>query len=233
MCMPQNEELHRLRRENRELKRKLYKLEKASQAEHTAPEDNTDCYKANNYFSYLLSRLHKKDFYATVQKATKYFRNSLWVTRIFRWGVLLYQYLQAGAFVLLYTAAFIMIIPILLATSLLTLGLTLLLRNRNAVYLMREARQDVVFLISDSKEGFDAEYLRTEAERYPDSTVLIVSPFFLNRKGIGSKDNWFVCYRREQENVYILRNYFFFYFRRRLQKNGLYHIREVHVKSDK
>lgn len=231
--MPQNEELHRLRKENRELKKKLYKLEKASQTDAELTQSNTDCYKAHNYFAFLLSRLRAKDFYAPVQKAAKYFRNSLWITRIFRWGVLLYQYLQAGAFVLLYTAAFILIIPILLAVSALTLVLTLLLRSRNAVLLLRELRQDVVFLIVDQKEGFDGMALAEEAARYPDSTVLIVSPFFLGKRGVGETEKMFVCYRKEAENIYILRNYFFFYFRRRLQKNALYHIREIHVESQK
>ena len=97
--MPQKEELHRLRKENRELKKKLYKLEMATYADSEQPKSHADCYKARTYFSFLLSRLRAKDFY---EKAARYFRNSLWITRIFRWGVLLYQYLQAGAFVLLY-----------------------------------------------------------------------------------------------------------------------------------
>lgn len=228
--MPQKEELHRLRKENRELKKKLYKLEKANYADIEQPQSHADCYKAHNYFSFLLSRLRAKDFY---DKAAKYFRNSLWITRIFRWGVLLYQYLQAGAFVLLYTAAFLLIIPILLAVSALTLILTLLLRNRNAVRLLREAKQKVVFLIVDQKDGFDGMALAEEAARHPDATVLIVSPFFLSRRGVGEETRMFVCYRKESENIYILRNYFFFYFRRRLLKKGLYEIEEIHMESQK
>lgn len=227
--MSQNEELHRLRKENRELKKKLYKLEKASQAEADAPKSNADCYKARNYFSFLFSRLRAKNFY---DKAAKYFRNSLWITRIFRWGLRLYQYLQAGAFVLVYTALFILIIPILLVVSAITLVLALLLRNRGAIRLLREARQDTVFLIVDQKEAFLPEVLADAAARYPDSTVLIVSPYFLGKRGIGENEDMFVCYRKEAENIFILRNYFFFYFRRRLQKDGLYQIREIHIDEE-
>lgn len=228
--MPHKEELHRLRKENRALKKKLYKLEKANFADTEAPKNHADCYKAQNYFSFLFSRLRAKDFY---DKAAKYFRNSLWITRIFRWGVLLYQYLQAGAFVLLYTAAFILIIPILLAVSALTLVLTLLLRNRNAVRLLREAKEEVVFLIVDQKDDFDGMALAAEAARHPEKSVLIVSPFFLSRRGVGEETRMFVCYRKESENVYILRNYFFFYFRRRLLKKGIYKIEEIHPESQK
>lgn len=228
--MPQKEELHRLRKENRALKKKLYKLEKANFSDTEASKNHTDCYKAQNYFSFLFSRLRAKDFY---DKAAKYFRNSLWITRIFRWGVLLYQYLQAGAFVLLYTAAFILIIPIFLAVSALTLVLTLLLRNRNAVHLLREAKEEVVFLIVDQKDDFDGMALAKEAARHPEKSVLIVSPFFLSRRGVGEESRMFVCYRKESENVYILRNYFFFYFRRRLLKKGIYKIEEIHPESQK
>ena len=231
--MSQNDELHRLRKENRALKKKLYKLEKANFADIDPHNVNTDCYKAKNYFSFLFSRLRTKNFYEPVQKAAKYFRNSLWITRIFRLGVLLYQYLQAGAFVLLYTAAFILIIPILLSVSVLTLILTLLLRAHNAARLLRVTKQDVVFLIIDRKEDFDGMPIAMEAEQHPDATVLIVSPFFLSRRGIGENDHVFVCYRKEAENIFILRNYFFFYFRRRLLKTGVHPIREIHVLSQK
>ena len=91
--MSQNEELHRLKKENRELKKRLYKLEQEAALEQ--PDTDAESgYTASNYFAFLLSRLRKKDFYASAQKATKYLRSSLWVTRIFRWGLLLYQYLQ-------------------------------------------------------------------------------------------------------------------------------------------
>ena len=227
--MSQNEELHRLKKENRELKKKLYKLEKAAGAKVPEPETDHSCFAANNYFAFLLACLRKKDFYTSAQKVTKYLRSSLWVTRIFRLGVLLYQYLQAGAFVLLYTAIFILIIPILLAGALVTLILTLLLRSRNAAKLQKALRRDAVFLIPGSKEGFDRAFLAKEAESYPDSTVLIVTPFFLKQQGIGENSNWFVCFRKESEDVYILRTYFFFYFRRHLKKDGQHTIREVHM----
>lgn len=227
--MDDREEIRRLKKENRELKKKLYKLEKETHAEQPHTEDNSDCYRAGNYFAFLLARARKKDSFSTAEKIARYFRNSLWVTRIFHWGVLLYQYLQAGAFVLLYTAIFIMVIPIMLALTALTLILTLLLRSRNAIKLLRESRQDVVFLIPGSKENFDRELLFREAKSYPDSTILIVTPFFFRKEGIGDNNDWFVCYRKEGDNVYILRSYFFFYFRRRLQKSGMYQIREVHT----
>ena len=117
--------------------------------------------------------------------------------------------------------------------SALTLVLTLLLRNRNAVRLLREAKEEVVFLIVDQKDDFDSMALAEEVARHPEESVLIVSPFLLSRRGVGEESRMFVCYRKESENVYILRNYFFFYFRRRLLKKGIYKIEEIHRESQK
>lgn len=227
--MHDNEELRRLRKENRELKKRLHTLEKEAKL-LPSPEDTGSSYSANNYFSYLFARIREKNFYTAV---SKYLKPSLWVTRIFSWGLILYKYIQAGAFVLLYTAAFILIIPILLVTTALTLAAALILRSRNAVRLLEELKKDVAFIIPDGKDGFDREYLIEKCKSYTDATVLLISPFFLDKKGVGDNEKLFVCYRKELDNVYILRNYFFFYFRKRLQKTYRHNVTEVHTFGDK
>jgi len=225
----QNEELHRLRKENRELKKKLYKLEKAAQTETPETENDADCYNENSYSSYLFARLRKKGFYAPAKKVAKYVRSSLWLTRLFRLGVLLYQYLQAGAFFILSTAAFILIVPILLAVAVITLGFTILLRRQHTVKLKKEVKHDIVFLFPSGKNEFDPDRIREEVARHPGATVLLVSPFFLGRKGIGDGKSMYITFRKEQENVYILRKYFFFYFRKHLRKEGTFHICEIRI----
>ena len=227
--MSDRDELKRLKKENHDLKKKLYRLEMATMPEESENSESA-CYSAGNYFSFILAKARQKSFFSRFEK---YFRNSMWVTRIFRWGLLLYQYLQAGAFVILYTAAFILIIPIILAFSLLTLIITLLLRDSNTRLLLKEAMNDIVFIIPTNKEGFDRIFLRATAEEYPESTVLIVSPFFFKSSGIGEKEKMYVCFRKESDNVYILRNYFFFYFRRKLKKLQQYNITEIHTNGNK
>lgn len=230
--MSDREELQRLRKENRALKRKIRLLEKGTEDKTADEAPRIDCYGANNYFSYLLARIKEKSFYTRVEKFSRYFKNSMLVTRIFRYGLLLYRYLQTGAFVLLYTALFIIAIPIILAVAALTLILTLILRRRNADRLLRCVRQSIVFLIPDGKEGFDAAFLRAQAFAYPDSTVIVVSPFFLRRTGIGDTDAMYVCYRKEGENVFLARSYFFFYLRRRLQNAGRFTLTEIKINKD-
>ena len=89
--MRDRDEIKRLKKENHDLKKKLYKLEKHS----ALKEEGSDfeAFGANNYFSFLLSKLKRKSFYSYFEKATKYFRNSLWLTTAFRIGLLIYQYL--------------------------------------------------------------------------------------------------------------------------------------------
>ena len=228
--MNEKEQLRRLKRENKALKKRLHALEKGKNISPPDVEGNGSCYSANNYFSYLLARMREKSFYATVRK---YLKPSLWVTRIFRIGVILYQYLQAGAFVLLYTAAFILIVPILLAVTLLTLALTLILRKQNTKGLLNVLCEEVVFIIPDGKDGFDKEFIKHKCKEFGEKTVLVVSPFFLSKKGVGESKKMYVCYRKEADNVYILRNYFFFYFRKRLQKTYLHKTEEIYLYKNK
>ena len=229
--MADNFELHRLRKENRALKKKLHNLEKSNSTPKPSPEKSGNCYNANNYFSYLLARMREKSFYSSV---LKFLKPSIWVTRIFRWLLILYQYIQAGAFVILYTAVFILVIPILLVITAITLIATLVLRKRNADRLLEKLKTDVVFIIPNGKDAFDKESLLARCKEHCDSTVLIVSPFFLEKTGItDDKERMYVCYREETENVFILRNYFFFYFRKCLQKTHIHNITEIKVFGDK
>lgn len=227
--MSNRDEIKRLKKENHDLKKKLYKLEMENISEENT-DSETKCYTSGNYFSFLLSKARQKSLFARFEK---YFKNSLWFTSIFRWGLLLYQYLQAGAFMLLYTAFFILIIPIILVFSAITLIVTLILRSDNTRRLLKETKKDIVFLIPTSKEGFDRMFLRQLALEHPDATVLIVSPFFFNRRGVGEKNKMYICYRKEGENVFILRNYFFFYFRRRLRKLQSHNLSEIHTNGKK
>ena len=45
--------------------------------------------------------------------------------------------------------------------------------------------------------------------------VLIVSPYYISKKGIG-ENNFFFSVREESKNVYIVRKYAFFYLRKRI-----------------
>lgn len=231
--MSQNEELHRLRKENRALKKKLHELKKASKDENETPESDADCYAKSSYASYLLARLRKTGFYAPAKKVARYVRGSLWLTRLFRIGVLVYQYLQAGAWFILSAAVFLLIVPILLVSSLGTLGFAVLLRPRRTRELLPNVQKETVFLFCTDKEQFSAERFSEEAALFPNATVMIVSPFFLGTKGIGKNSDSFLTYRKERENVYILRKYFFFYFRKILQAKGGFLIHEIHLESQK
>ena len=217
--MKKADELKKLRRENRALRRRIRDLEQhGAPAAPTEHKNDTAAFDTNNYFSYLLARLRQKSLFARAEKITRYFRSSIWVTRLFRCGMLIYQYLQAGAFVLLYTALFILIIPIMLSLALATLVVTLILRKKNADKLIAACigrGVDVRFLLLPSKEDFDPEMIRAEAAKTPKASVLVVSPFFFRRRGFGNSEDMYVCCRDEGKNTVILRKYFFFYLRRR------------------
>lgn len=230
MCaLSDRNELRRLKKENYDLKRKLYKLETKVHAEEEAKLHDNKGFEANNYFSFLLSKLKRKNFYSLFKRIAKYCRNSLWLTGIFRFGLLLYQYLQAGAFFLIYTAVFILFIPITLSVALIILIITLILRDRNRKTLIKQLQKEIVFIVPANKEAFDRIEIEETIEKNADKTVLLITPFFLKKRGIGDSDNMFVCYRKERENVFILRRYFFFYFRKCLRKEQTFKTEEIFI----
>lgn len=222
--MSEKDEIRRLKKENNDLKKRLYKLE--AEIHSDSDDSDTRCFASENYFSYLLAKIKQKKFFPTFHK---YFKNSLWITRIFRWGVLIYQYVQAGALVLLYTAAFILIIPIILAVALLTLIVALILRDKNTRLLFEEIKSDVVFIIPKDKDSFDKVKLCSIAAEQDGKNVLVVSPFFLSSRGVGDREKMYVCFRKEYDNVFIMRNYFFFYFRRRLKTEKACNTEEIYL----
>lgn len=223
--MGDRDEIKRLKKENRDLKKKLYKLEMSSSADDD-PSSSSGCYTAKNYFSFLLAKARQKSTFARLEK---YFKNSLLFTRIFKWGVIIFQYLQAGAFVILYTAVFIIIVPIILLFSSLTLIITLIIRSDNARRLMRDIKKETVFIIPTSRDKLTENLFLQKARQYQNSTVLVISPYFFKKSGAVKNGKMYLCYRKEGENVFILRNYFFFYFRRRLKKLQNCNITEIYI----
>lgn len=175
--MSNRKKIEELRRENRALRRKIRVLEKKANSAALEPAETMGQYRAQNYFSYLVSCLREKSFYASTERIFRYFRNSLWVTRIVKYGAIIYHYLQAGAFVLLYTAIFILIIPILLAVTAVTLTVALILRKRNADKILTEAGTQIDIYIPKNKEIFDSNdrFIPQSEEK---RTILVVSPFF-------------------------------------------------------
>ncbi len=220
--MVDKDELKRLKKENHELKKELHKLKR--HRDFKDKDNDNKSYAADSYFAFLFAKLKQKKHFPIFKK---YFKGSLWLTRIFKWGVLLYQYLQAGAFVILYTAAFILVIPIILAVSLVMLITALVLRDKNTKLLFDEIKNDVVFIIFKSKGNFDKDKFFDIAAMQGEKTVFLVSPFFFSKKGIGTNEKMYVCHRKESENVFILRSYFFFYFRRRLKTEKNCNIKEI------
>ena len=230
--MSDRDEIRRLKKENYDLKRKLYKLETKVHATEEEKHHDSSGFEANNYFAFLLSKLKSKNFYSLFKRIAKYFRNSLWLTSIFRFGLLLYQYLQAGAFFLIYTAVFILFIPITLSVALIILIITLVLRSRNKKTLIKQLQKEIAFIIPSNKEAFDRIEIEKRISENEGKTILLITPFFLKKKGVGDNDDMFVCYRKERENVFILRRYFFFYFRKCLRKEQTFKTEEIFITEE-
>lgn len=177
------------------------------------------------FFKYAWESLRAAAFYEQWLRFLSYLRRLRLVTLILRLGAILLTVLQTGALVLLATALFLIAIPILIS---LTLGilLTALLESRKTNRILSRLlcnKRVYILFATDSPSPFFVANARHLAS-LGDAAVLIVSPFLLSSKGI-LRRGFYGTARREAENIYTLRRYYFF----SLQKKVLCHLQTAYL----
>lgn len=219
----------RLWQENRRLRQRVAELEKM-----LGLEDNKDkradqhfselnaaylLYNKNrSYFSYLFSQLKRTTLWTRTDHIIKYSRFYLFLTRSFKTFMTVTLWLQtSAAFIILATAA-VTVIPVFVVLSTAALITTWLYRRRFN-RLLTEAIGDravTVFIVTNEKNFSEDTYFRELVARTAqkkEEVVFVVSPFFWSMRGLGGR-GMYTCARQEGDNVWLLRNYYFFYFKR-------------------
>jgi len=122
--------------------------------------------------------------------------------------------LRAGAFVLLATVLFVVILP-LTAVMMLAILLTALLGARKTNRRLRDETKErricVLFLAADTPNVFLFANAQDLAKR--GYTVLLVSPYLLSPRGM-KKGHFYCTARAESEHIFLVRRYYFFSLRK-------------------
>lgn len=228
------DELSRLRAENESLYRRIDELE--ARLEELQPrslrskeEDNvskewhkairTESLMHSKYYSkFLLREVKSTSFWAIYSRFLSYFRKYRVLSGTFRILTLIITWAETGAVFFVSVSALIIILPIMLVLSALTLMLALL-RGRTANRKIAETVKDktvyVLFgskkQIKEKKAGFLYKNASTLAS--DGNICLIVSPHFFRRRGLCSKSAY-VTWRCEEDGIYMLRKNYFFLLRR-------------------
>lgn len=166
-----------------------------------------------------------RDVWASVKEARPYrfwqriltyvrrFRMISFVVRILGY---LFAILQTGTLVLLTTALFFIILPILTAVAAVLLTMAFLDVRKSRKRMEREIGERRVYVFFNLG-NFGAETAAALAKG-EDRICLSVSPYWLTAEGHRG-NRFYLNVRREDEHFFLIRRYFFFHIRKKLLKS--------------
>ena len=206
-------ELKRLRKENNFLRTRL-----------GTKSGSSDPQKSKGYLSYLKERAQSHTVYKATETITRYFSKFRLVALIFKILGLVAIAIEASAFLF----AFVILLAIFLPPVLLFFPIILLLSaakfKRDDAVLFETAKNSAVIIFFLSPQGkYDkGDFFYRNALDFASRgyLVLAVSPYTLSRQGISGQKKYFLNARREGENVFVIRQQYFF------------HIKRNHLKDD-
>ncbi len=180
-----------------------------SEVERLAHE-NREMTRHRFFFGYLYARIRSTSLWAHWQRWLSYFRRFRTVTIVWRVLVFIFSVLQTGALVLLSTLLFVIILPLFIVLMLGIL-ITAAIESRRSNRFLREKlagrRVCILFLPPQKSDFFEQHAARLTEEGF---SVLIVSPYLLSSRGIGSRNGFYSTLRREAPDLYLVRKYYFF-----------------------
>lgn len=171
------------------------------------------------FFGYLCDLFKHAPLYAHWQSLLTYFRRFRTVAFILRSLTVVAAVLQTGALVVLTTAVFLVILP-LLSVLMLAILLTAWLQSRrtNRHFSKQISEKTVcVLFMSLEKNRFLERNAKNLASQ--GAFVIIVSPYWIASKGIAGSRFFFTA-REEYPNIVLIRRYYFFSLRRQVLKNA-------------
>ena len=188
--------------------------EKTKKAVAARTDRNRRLTRHRFFFAYAYDALTHTSVWSHWQDLLAYIRRARMIVWILRILSILSLALRAGAFVLLATALFVVILP-LTAVMMLAILLTALLEsrrtNRRLLDETQERRICVLFLAADSPNAFLFANARDLASR--GYTVLLISPYWLSPRGM-KRGRFYCTARAEADHIFLIRRYYFFSLRK-------------------
>lgn len=180
----------------------------------SAASENRSMSSHRRFLGYAYALVTHATWFTLWQNLLSYLRKFRMITFLFRTAAFLVTVLETGAFVLLTTALFLVILPLsgaLMLGILLTALLESRITNRNMRRVLRGKR--IYFLFGTRGENAFLEGNARDLARREDVAVAVISPYWFSGKGFG-KSGFYCTVRREDEDLYLIRRYYFFLLRR-------------------
>ncbi len=171
--------------------------------------------KKRYFFSDLYDRLRSTPLYLQWQHVltlTRRFRAVALTVRIF---TILFTALQTGTFVLLSATLLLATLPLLLIGIVaVLLAAALASRHTNRLLSQQLAKKRIYVIFP---EAINTPFLLQHVKdlRAMGYAVILVSPYLLSPTGIAGK-GFYTTAREEYDNVFLIRRYYYFSFKRRV-----------------
>ncbi len=168
-----------------------------------------------HFIKYVYHLFTNTPLYLHWQRILSYFRKFRAIAVFLRILTLLFTVIETGALVILSTALFLILLPF--ATALM-LGILLTARidSRRVNQKMKNALADkkiYVFFLPREEADFLSRNAQDLAKK--GNGVILISPYWISSGGI-KKGHFYFTVRCEEENLYLIRRYYFFSFRKQV-----------------
>ena len=171
---------------------------------------------AHKYFAVYLYRIFTNaPLYLQWKRLLSYVRKFRTVAFILRVIGILVTVLETGALVILTTVVFLVLLPI---TAALMLGILVTARidsmraNQKMKAALAGKKTYLLFLSRDPSKFL---FANAKSLAKDGNAVVLVSPYWISPKGI-CKGRFYFTVRKERENLYLIRRYYFFSLRKRV-----------------
>ena len=173
----------------------------------------------HSYFlGYLLARIKQAPLYTQWQELLTSFRRIRLLARLLKLLGFFFTVVETGTLVILSTALLLVILPVL-ALLMTAILLTAWIKSHHSNKVLSRALTKTTVVITFPRvpiDGFQLQNLRDLAAR--GYTVLLISPRWLSSAGIRPSP-FYLTFRREEKNLYLIRPYYFFSLRKRVLRS--------------
>ena len=229
--MKKDKEISDLIKENKRLRAELAKTEKKLRLLNKETQSDVTSYisgkavrysDSNHYIGFLLRSLKASNIYSrfkTLVKIFSRFRIVSFLVKLFTAAVV---FLETGAHVILLSTIALITLPITTFLGLITFIVAFLCSNtaNRRLASLPDKKNVYIFFPSSVKQfrsnSFFNGWVR-EIASDKNNLVVIVSPAFWKASG-HLKGRYYLHYRKETQNIIMIRKYYFFSFRRNVLK---------------
>lgn len=225
--MKKDKEVAALIKENKRLKSELARAEKKLRLLNKDMPSDVSSYvsgkavrysDSNHYIGFLFRSLKASNIYSrfkTLVKIFSRFRIISFLVKLFTAAVV---FLETGAHVILVSTLTLITLPITTALGLITFIVAFLCSNKaNKKLAHLSDKKNVYIFFPQSIKQFKEESFFSgwvsETANNKNNLVVIVSPAFWKATGY-FKGRYYLHYRKETQNIIMIRKYYFFSFRR-------------------